>query len=196
MACTNDMTRTFIALELNAAVLRHLSEVIRQMALALPGLRWVDPEGIHLTLAFLGELTDEQLSSAMQATMASAQTIPTFDYRLSHVGVFGSRRQPRVIWAGIEEPSGTLSRFHRVLNSELEQRGFEVDTRPFSPHLTLARIKAPLKAEEVEALQHFLDDKKRFAASPTYRVSQVYVMKSELSRAGAIYTCLRAYPLQ
>lgn len=190
------MTRTFIALELNEALQRHLSEVIHQMALALPSLRWVDPHGIHLTLAFLGELTDEQVSSAMQATKAVAQTIPAFDYRLSHVGVFGSRNQPRVIWAGIEEPSGTLSRLHGVLNRELEQRGFEVDSRPFSPHLTLARIKAPLKSEEVQALQHFLDAKQRFAASSSYHVSQINVMKSELSRAGAIYTCLVAYPLQ
>jgi RNA 2',3'-cyclic 3'-phosphodiesterase len=190
------MTRTFIALELNAALQRHLSEVIRQMALALPRLHWVDPHGIHLTLAFLGELTDEQVSSAMQATKVAAQTIPAFAYRLSHVGVFGSRNQPRVIWAGIEESSGTLSRLHRVLNRELEQGGFEVDSRPFSPHLTLAHVKAPLKAEEVQALQHFLDGKQRFAASSSYHVSQINVMKSELSRAGAVYTCLRAYPLQ
>lgn len=195
MKYTNDMTRTFIALELNEVLQRHLSEVIHRMALALPGLHWVDPRGIHLTLAFLGELTDEQVSSAMQATKVAAQTIPAFNYRLSHVGVFGSRNQPRVIWAGIEESSGTLSHLHRVLNSELEQCGFEVDTRPFSPHLTLARVKAPLKAEEVQALQHFLDGKQRFAASSFYHVSQINVMKSELSRAGAVYTCLRAYPL-
>jgi 2'-5' RNA ligase len=189
------MTRTFIALELNEALQRHLSGMIRQMASALPDLRWVDPSGIHLTLAFLGELSDEQLAEAMQAAEVAAQSMGAFDYRLSHVGTFGSQRQPRVIWVGIEEPSGALVRLHRVLNRELERRGFDVDTRPFSPHLTLSRIKAPLKAEEIQTLQRFLDDKRSFAASPSYHVSHINVMKSELSRAGAKYTCLKAYPL-
>ncbi len=189
------MTRIFIALELNEALQRHLSGIIRQMASALPNLRWVDPLSIHLTLAFLGELSDEQLAEAMHATEAVAQSIAAFDYRLAHVGVFGSQRQPRVIWVGIEEPSGTLLRLHHVLNRELEQRGFDVDARPFSPHLTLSRVKAPLKPEEVQTLHHFLDGKRGFAASPSYHVSHINVMKSELSRAGAKYTCLKAYSL-
>lgn len=190
------MTRTFIALELNEALQRYLSGIIRQMASALPNLRWVDPSGIHLTLAFLGELSDEQLAEAMRATETAAQSIAAFDYRLAHVGVFGSQRHPRVIWVGIEEPSGTLLRLHRVLNHELEQRGFDVDLRPFSPHLTLSRVKATLKPEEIQTLQRFLDDKRRFMASPVYQVSHVNVMKSELSRTGAKYTCLKAYSFQ
>jgi 2'-5' RNA ligase len=190
------MTRTFIALELNEALQRHLSGMIRQMASALPNLRWVDPAGIHLTLAFLGELTDEQLAGAMQATEVAAQSIAAFDYRLANVGVFGSQRQPRVIWVGIEEPSGTLLRLHHVLNRELEQRGFAVDTRPFSPHLTLSRIKTPLSPAEVQTLQRFIDDRHRFAASTAYHVSHINLMKSELSRAGAKYTYLKVYSLQ
>lgn len=189
------MTRTFIALELNEALQRHLSGMIRQMASALPHLRWVDPLSIHLTLAFLGELTDEQLYEAMQAAEIAAQSTSTFEYRLAHVGVFGSQRRPRVIWVGIEEPSGTLLRLHRVLNRELAQRGLAVDTRPFSPHLTLSRVKASLKPEEVQTLQRFLEKKHSFATSPSYHVSHINVMKSELSRTGAKYVCLKAYPL-
>ncbi len=189
------MTRTFIALELNEPLQHHLSGMIRQMALALPNLRWVDPAGIHLTLAFLGELTNEQLVEAMRAVEVVAPSIAAFDYRLANVGVFGSQPQPRVIWIGIEEPSGTLLRLHRVLNHELEQRGFAVDTRPFSPHLTLSRVKAPLKPEEIQTLQRFLGDKSRFAASLSNHVSQINVMKSELLRTGAKYVCLKAYPL-
>ena len=190
------MTRTFIALELNEALQRHLSGIMRQMASALPHLRWVDPAGIHLTLAFLGELTDEQLAEAIGATAIAAQAIPAVDYRLTQLGIFGSSRHPRVVWAGIEEPSGTLLRLQRVLNRELERRGFEVDTRPFSPHLTLSRVKAPLTPEEVQTLQHFLDERRSIAVSPTYHVSHVNVMKSELARSGARYTCLQAYALR
>ena len=190
------MTRTFIALEMNDALQRHLTGVIRQVAQALPGIRWVDPAGIHLTLAFLGELTDEQLAEATEATEAAAQRVRAFSYRLSHLGIFGSPRHPRVIWMGIEEPSGVLLRLHRILNQELEQRGFEIETRPFSPHLTLARVKSPLTPDEQQSLQAILAGKQGdITPSERYQVQHVNVMKSELLRSGAQYTCLREVAL-
>jgi 2'-5' RNA ligase len=189
------MTRTFIALELNEAVQRHLSGIISQMAQALPRLRWVDPSGIHLTLAFLGELDDEQLASAVQATEIAAQQVTPFRYRLALAGTFGSPRQPRVIWVGIDEPTGKLTRLHQILRSELELRGFQIETRPFSPHLTLSRIKAPLQAAEQQTLQRLLAEKTLVPSSPYYEVRHLSVMKSELSRAGAKYTSLRDCPL-
>ena len=186
------MTRTFIALEMNEALQGHLAGVILQVARMLPGVRWVDPGGIHLTLAFLGELTDEQLAEAIRATESAARRASTFSYRLARLGTFGSSRQPRVIWMGIDEPSGSLLRLHRTLNRELEQRGFEIDKRPFSPHLTLARIKAPLAPDELQRLQHILQSKQYgIASSDFYPVHHLDVMKSELSRSGARYTCLR-----
>lgn len=189
------MTRTFIALELDEALQRHLEGVIRQVARQLPALRWVDPAGIHLTLAFLGELSDEQIAEAMNATEVAARNVPPFEYGLTSPGIFGSPRQPRVVWIGIDEPSGKLRQLHRALNAELEQRGFAVDTRPFSPHLTLSRVKAPLKPEEQAILQQFLNNKHSNSGSSAYRVKQISVMKSELSREGARYTSLRDYAL-
>src|SRR5258706_2793292 len=102
------MTRTFIALELDESLQRFLGNVIRRLAPQLPGVRWVDPAGIHLTLAFLGELSDEQLSAAKQAADVAAQQITPFEFRLKELGIFGSQHQPRVIWMGIEETSGNL----------------------------------------------------------------------------------------
>ncbi len=189
------MTRTFIALELDESLQRYLGEIIRRMAQELPGLRWVDPAGIHLTLAFLGELNDQQLAEATRAAELSAQSIPSFEYRLSHPGIFGSPRQPRVIWIGVEEPSGNLQLLHHQLNLELAQCEFEIDTRPFSPHLTLARIKAPLKPEELQRLQRLLAVQDRQPHSPLVRVRYLSVMKSELMRTGARYTSLRDVPL-
>lgn len=189
------MTRTFIALELDESLQRFLSNVIHQMAQQLPDVRWVDPAGIHLTLAFLGELTDEQVASAMQAADAASHQVTPFELRLKDPGIFGSPRQPRVIWMGIEEVSGNLTRLHDVLNRDLEQRGFEVDARPFSPHLTLARVKQPLNASEQQTLQRLLAGKQSTSASPRQNMRQLSVMKSELLRSGARYTRLGAYPL-
>ena len=188
------MTRTFIALELNEAVQRHLSAVMREMALALPALRWVDPAGIHLTLAFLGELDDEQLAYAIAATAAAAQQAQPFSYRLTYPGVFGSPRSPRVIWMGIDEPSDKLNQLHRALNQQLEQRGFEIDRRPFSPHLTLARVKSPLTPEEQLRLQRLLTEQKLAPPALPHRVNALAVMKSELSRSGAQYTAMKEVP--
>lgn len=188
------MTRTFIALELNEALQRHLSGLVRSMARELPSLHWVNPTEIHLTLAFLGELSAEQLVLSMQATELVARGSVPFDYRLTHLGTFGSPRS--VLWVGIEEPSGRLQQLHRLLNSALEQRGFALDKRPFSPHLTLSRIKKPLKPEEQAILQQFLDGTRGSISSPPYHVQHLSVMKSDLSRVGARYTCLRNYALR
>jgi 2'-5' RNA ligase len=190
------MTRTFVALEMNEALQRHLSGVIRQVAQVLPGIRWVDPVGIHLTLAFLGELTDGELAGVKHAVASAAGQSRPFTYRLSHLGMFGSPRQPRTIWMGIEESSGNLQLLHRVLNQELSRRNFAVDKRQFAPHLTLARIKAPLPAEELLRLQRILTSSQQgFIAHEDYQVDYVNVMKSELLRVGARYSVLQAYRL-
>jgi RNA 2',3'-cyclic 3'-phosphodiesterase len=191
------MTRTFIALELNEALQRFLGEIISQVSQELPDLRWVDPSGIHLTLAFLGELTDEQLDSAIASTQVAVRQAVPFKYCLKGLGIFGSSHQPRVIWMGVEDlPSGQiqgspLQQLHRVLTRELELRGFVTEKRPFSPHLTLARNKRLFSLDEQQRLQRLLHSRQAAASSPIYRVNSLCFMKSELFRTGAKYTCLR-----
>jgi 2'-5' RNA ligase len=193
------MTRTFIALGMDESLQSFLGETIRRAEQDLPDLRWVDPAGVHLTLAFLGELTDERLAAAIQASEVAAQKATPFVYRLKGLGVFGSLQQPRVIWMGVEDqPSGQiqgspLQRLHRILTKELELRSFEVEKRPFSPHLTLARIKQPLSPSEQQSLQRLLHSKHAAVTSLPYRVDHLSVMKSELSRTGARYTSLREF---
>ncbi len=191
------MTRTFIALELDESLQRFLGEIVHRAAQELPTLRWVDPARIHLTLAFLGELTDEQLTTVIHASETAAQKASPFEYRLKGLGIFGSPQRPRVIWMGVEDqPSGQLhgsplQHLHRVLTKELEVHGFEVEKRPLTPHLTLARIKQSLSPYDQQSLQRLLHSKQAAAASLLYRVNHLSVMKSELSRTGARYTCLR-----
>lgn len=190
------MTRTFIALEMNENLQSHLEQVIQQVKQALPDIHWVNPRSIHLTLAFLGELNDAQLADATQAAEAAAQQVKAFHYRLTRLSIFGTSRHPRVLWMGIDEPSGTLNTLQHILYQQLGQRGFELDKRPFSPHLTLARAKAPLSPPEQQYVQQLLDEKQQGIISPElYSARHMNVMKSELSRAGAKYTLLQAYPL-
>ena len=191
-----ELTRAFIALEMNDTLQRHLAGVIRQVALVLPGIRWVNPSSIHLTLVFLGGLTDEQVAEAIQATEMVAQQARSFSYRLSRLGTFGLPRYPRVIWMSVEDPSGSLVSIHRMLNQQLLQRGFEVDTRPFSPHLTLARLKSPLSSQEQQQLQLLLAGKPHsLVPADSYAAHHLDVMKSELLQTGARYTCLQSCPV-
>lgn len=191
------MTRIFIALQLNVSLQRFLGALISRASQELPDQRWVDPTGIHVTLAFLGELTDEQVVEVIHATEEAALKAIPFEYRLKGLGIFGSPQQPRVIWMGIEDlPSiklqGSPMRYvHHRLSRELELRGFEVEKRPFAPHLTLARVKRPFSPDEQQGLQRLLHSQQTDSTSTVNRVDHLCVMKSELSRIGARYTCLK-----
>ena len=196
------MTRTFIALDIHPSVRRALGQRIERFAQALPGVRWVDAAGIHLTLAFLGELDDDRLALAKEAALAATRHFPAFDYRLTSPGLFGSPQQPRVIWMGIEDRplaqlhGSPLQRLHHILNRELQRRNFETEKRPFSPHLTLARVKQPLSPAELQTLQRLLHSGQDNTNGTFYRASHLDVMKSELFRAGAKYSVLEACALQ
>jgi 2'-5' RNA ligase len=184
------MTRTFISLEMNEMVQRQLADVIRQLTLILPSVRWVNPASIHLTLAFLGELDHVRLAEAMRASTRVAQNADPFNYTLTQLGIFGPLHQPRAIWMGIAEPTKALLHLQRTLNRELELRGLEIDHRPFSPHLTIAYIRSSLMPQEQKSLQEMLVGD-HLISTDVYRVTSIQVMKSELSSAGAHYTRLR-----
>lgn len=188
------MTRVFIALELSESLQRFLGEIIAGGARDLPALRWVNPAGIHLTLAFLGEINDERLALAAEAARAAATQVNPFSYRLSAPGVFASIQQPRVVWMGVDEPTGRLLRLQSLLTRELARRDFELDVRPFSPHLTLARIKHPLSPVEQRHLQRLLAN--TLPSPDSYPVGVLHVMKSELLRGGAKYSPLSEIPLK
>ena len=182
------LTRTFIALELDASQQRLLGGIIAQGRQVLPDLKWVDPSGIHLTVAFLGELSNQQLVKARAAAEQAAAHASPFRYSLSGLGIFGPPQAPRVLWMGIAEPTGTLNTLHQDLAHALEAQGFSLEKRAFAPHLTLARVKSALNAAQLRHLQQLLAQYQ--AVSSAYRVTQLAIMKSERLPQGARYTCL------
>jgi 2'-5' RNA ligase len=98
---------------------------------------------------------------------------------------------------GITEPSGMLRRVHQRLNAELLQRGFEVETRPFSPHFTLARVKAPLSVEEQRHLRELLvGTQEGITTTEQFSAQQLVVVKSELLPTGPRYTVLNSFKLR
>ncbi|HEX6817638.1 MAG TPA: RNA 2',3'-cyclic phosphodiesterase [Ktedonobacterales bacterium] len=186
------MIRTFIAVDLSREVRDSLAGEITRLARILPSARWVNPEGMHLTLAFLGELVDAQLSDTTAATIEAARQSSPFTLRLEGLGTFGGPRTPRVLWVGAGGDVTQLLALQRNLASALEARGFPREERAFSPHLTLARIKGPLPQAELAKLPQALATA---IPSLTWPVNEALVMKSELARPGARYTALQHIPL-
>jgi 2'-5' RNA ligase len=190
------MTRTFIAVELGDEARAHLAREVARLGRALPRVRWADPADLHLTLAFLGELDDERLAAAVEATAEAARPAVPFALATGGLGTFGPPHAPRVIWAGLRGDLARLGALHEALAAALAARGFPREQRPFAPHLTLARLRDPLGVAELGRLAALLQESgRRGAAGARISVRELSVMKSELRREGARYTRLHAAPL-
>lgn len=188
------LTRTFIAVELPNAARAALQAHIARLGRALPHVRFQPPDSLHLTLAFLGELDDEQLAAATQAAIAAAaSTAPPFTLTVAGLGVFGPPYAPRVLWCGVGGDVPALLRLQAALADQLEVAGFPREERPFAPHLTLARLKQPLDSAALQRLSGILANPS--VAKTPFAVDSLSVMKSELLRPAARYTCLCACPL-
>ncbi len=201
------MTRTFIAVELDEDVRAYLEHELRRLRALLPQVRWVDPATLHLTLAFLGELDNQRLALAAEAALETARQGQPFTLRLSSLGIFGPRYQPRVVWAGIAGNLPRLLGLQAALVASLTNRAFPPEERAYSPHLTLARLKDPLSKQDLATLQRILVSSQPAQAAtnhashasksqpPAIPVTQISLMKSELLPDGPRYTCLQACSL-
>ncbi len=189
------LTRTFIAVELNDDVRGALQRRIARLQRRLPDVRLADPASLHLTLVFLGELEDDQLSAVIDTALNAARASRPFSLSLGELGTFGSRRAPRVIWTGVTGEIAPLLALQQRLAAGLEALGFPREERPFSPHLTLARLKQPLAPDIAGQLDALQQAPIPHGERATFTVDEIAVMKSELARTGARYTQLRACPL-
>jgi RNA 2',3'-cyclic 3'-phosphodiesterase len=191
-------TRTFIAIELAPYLQAALQNLISDLRRRLPSVTFVDPANLHLTLAFLGSLTSGELAATSQAALVAAASCRPFRLSLAQLGMFGSPALPRVVWAGIAGEIDSLHRLQATLVSRLAEQVplTREDQHPFSPHLTLARVKRPLPEREKQQLLSLVGGKTGGASAQTsMRVTQIAIMKSELMRPAARYTRLQVCPL-
>jgi 2'-5' RNA ligase len=187
--------RTFIAIELTAPILASLSDLQTQMQRDLPPklLRWVRPEGIHLTLVFLGDIAVEQVDPVAEALAEACAGHGPFTVSIAGVGCFPNVRRPRVVWVGVAEPSGELARLQREIEQALVPLGFAPEGRDFHPHLTLGRVKGGGRPAR-EALGAYVDRAK--VRIGEMEVEAVHLMRSDLRPSGAVYTELAVVPLE
>jgi 2'-5' RNA ligase len=184
--------RLFIAICLpeawHAALAAQQRELGARLGTVRAALRWVRPEGSHLTLLFLGERAADDLPTIEAAMQEAAAAAQPFALRLAHAGTFGGQR-PRVLFTHVEGAIEPLQALQRRLATALAQ----ADARPFSPHITLARVPRPDRAIG-DAVTRALARPLNSRAAPL-TVRQISLMQSELRPDGAIYTELLGVPL-
>ncbi len=158
-----------------------------------PPVRWVDPEHFHVTLKFLGDVTEDRMRGVKEALIHVATTTATLDLAIEGFGAFPTIRRPQVIWVGVE-PSPALRCLKQDVEWALMGCGFDRETRAFHPHLTLGRADAEKGAGAFRGL----DDK---AANLSYqghvKVRKIDLMRSQLSKGGPVrYTVQHSIPFE
>jgi 2'-5' RNA ligase len=179
--------RAFIAIELTPEILSRLNELQTRLQNDLPSglIRWVRPEGIHLTLKFLGDIPVTQVDAIAQILQTVCAPYTPFSFSISGMGCFPNPRRPRVIWVGVHEPSGALAEIQQEIERAAKPLGYPPENRAFSPHLTLGRVKRGSR-EALEALGTYVT---RSAVNVgQQQVGGISLMCSDLRPTGAVYT--------
>ena len=180
--------RSFIAIELPAEMKQYLADLqARLKADNQPRIKWVKPEGIHLTLKFLGDIETSMLEPITQAMADAAAAISPFKLGVQQPGAFPNLQRVQVVWVGLGGEVDKLKQLHKSLDANLTRLGFAPENRPFKPHLTLARLGNEASAEQRQQLGELVAAT-RLEASQTVNAEGISLIKSQLTRAGAIYS--------
>lgn len=183
--------RTFVAVELDEELkgnLVHLQDHLRDRV-APRSVRWVRPEGIHLTLKFLGDTPLAQVDEVKAALTEAAGEVSSFTFTVEGLGCFPSARRPRVLWVGLQEPSGTLRRLQEAVEAHVAPIGFPTEKRAFHPHLTLGRVQRYASKSEIREIGELVSASD-LGMVDEMSVTAVSYIKSELKPSGAVYTTL------
>ena len=179
--------RTFIAVALDDAVRRKAAALVEQLGELGPGAKWVQPETLHITLLFLGEVDAREILDVCKAVRGVTENLPPFEMRVAGVGGFPNLRRPRTVWLGVDEGAAEIVELHdEIEEAMLELGGYRREERGFTPHITLGRCKGEDLTPEMQAL--LAKQAKWHGGLQTVR--EVQVLSSELTRNGPIYTVL------
>ena len=188
--------RTFIAIELDETINAALTDLQEQLKAKVPRgtVRWVRPEGIHLTLKFLGDVPANRIEEVKQALTQACAGFPAFSFSVEGLGCFPNPRRPRVVWVGVREESGTLMRLQKAIEDRMEKLGFAPEGRRFHAHLTLGRTQRRASSGDVRRLGQLVSETD-IGKLGQMEAQTVSLMKSDLKPTGAVYTQLAAAEL-
>lgn len=184
--------RSFLAFELPPEIkdqVRLVSEGLKRSSL---DIRWVRPDNIHLTIVFLGDVQERDISAIGREAGKVCGGFHPFEIHLKGLGLFPDRRRPRVLWLGYDGDIERMTSLRDVLQERLSAFEIKEEKRPFKPHLTLGRFRNPGKSDP--GLDDTLNRHGDFS-SPSFRVNELVLFKSELRPQGPEYTRLDSWPM-
>ena len=182
-----EQIRAFIAIELPDQAKCDLSQLLDRIRLGQErAVKWVDPDSIHLTLKFLGNIPAEKAVDITRAIGEAAAEAKPFTLELQGLGAFPNLRSPRVVWVGVGGDVRLIGDLQRRIDQALIHLGFPAERRHFSPHLTLGRLRDKATNQERRSLGESIRSM-RLEGSPPFLVDEVCLMRSTLTSTGAIY---------
>ncbi len=185
-------TRTFIALPIPAPLKAKLERLQRLIAPSLPDARWVEPAGFHLSLAFLGDVDDTELSLVCNAVAVAVQGCSPVHLTIKSLGAFPDMSQPRVLWVGIEGDLDKLAELQAAVCQAADRAGYRPDNERFRPHITLGRMKIR-RGEGLDSTA--LEAHYRTWAAGVFTADSVITYASTGDSEGPSYTPLGIAPL-
>jgi len=185
------MKRLFLAVELPADVRSRLVRVCEPLRRRVSDVKWVGEENLHVTLKFLGDTPDQQVSEVGARVAELAFEVPVLALNVGALGAFPSLRRPRILWASVTGDVERLAGLAGGLDRELAPLGFVPEERPFSPHVTVGRVKGSGRVPSLEELAGRCST----GASLPFAASHVTLFWSQLARTGPTYVALARYPL-
>lgn len=191
-----EQIRSFVAIELPQNVKTGLAKLLSELGETRhPFVKWVNPESIHLTLKFLGNIPFKQVAEINRLMEEAVQGTLPFHLEVSELGAFPNLKRPRVLWVSIKGEIDTLLSLQQSIDSALAPLGFAEEKRPFTPHLTLARLRERTSPAERKIFAELVMST-NFESSYPLEVKTISLMRSQLLPEGAIYTRLFALKLQ
>ncbi len=190
-----EQIRSFIAIELPDELKQELSQLQAKLKSGVQSwVKWGDPYGIHLTLKFLGNIAINRTGEITRVIEEAAKGTAPFHLKVKQLGVFPNLRRVQVVWVGISGEVDKLSQLHQRIESGLARLGFTPESRPFTPHLTLARVRDQASSDERQRLGQLIASTS-FESAHSIEVATVNLMKSQLTREGAIYSRISSIKL-
>lgn len=178
--------RTFIAVEIPAAVRQQLAALQHSLAPHAEGVKWVDPEKVHLTLKFLGEVDEREIYEVCKRVEEVAGAWTAFECSVARAGAFPNASRPRVIWAGVARGATELTEIREALDDALGELGYPGENRSFTPHFTIGRVRRTSPNPNLRAA---IDSRAEWQAV-SFRVTEILVMASDLSSDGPTYSVM------
>ena len=190
-----EQLRCFIAVELPEEVKAGLSRLQTKLKSGdqFP-VKWVGPYSIHLTLKFLGDVNADMTGPITEAMKEGAQGVAPLQLEIKGVGVFPNLRRVQVIWVGISGEVEKLLQLQKGIESGLAELGFAPEARAFTPHLTLGRVRERASPDEQQKLGELIASTK-FETALAFPVNAINLIRSQLTREGAIYSRISSVKL-